>query len=92
MEALHESSNDKCSPHFYMASWHQAQLVWLALKHLGIGNRETWGWIITSPAYCDENDNDGNNNNNNGLSLSSEPHFCGCGSECKMMDTDNVAF
>lgn len=75
-----------------MASWRHAQLVWLALKHLGLGNGETRGWIITSSAYCDENDNDGNNNNNNGLSLSSEPHFCGCGGECRMMDTDNVAF
>lgn len=75
-----------------MASWHHAQLIWLAPAHLALGNGETWGWIITSAAYCDENDNDGNNNNNNGLSLSFEPHFCGRGGECKIMDTDNMAF
>lgn len=57
---------------------------------------KTRGWIITSSAYCDENDNDGNNNNNNnnnsGLSLSSELHPLGCGGGCEMMDTDKVAF
>lgn len=75
-----------------MTFWHHAQRVWLAPEHLGLGNRETWGWIITNSAYCDENDNEGNNNNNNGLSRSFEPHFCGHTGEYKMMDTDNKAF
>jgi len=38
------------------------QLVWLAPEHLGLDNRDRWGWIITNSAYCDENDNDTNNN------------------------------
>lgn len=42
-----------------MTSWLPAQLVWLAQKHLGLGGGETWGWIITNSAYCDENYNDG---------------------------------
>lgn len=62
-------------------------------KHLGLGNEETWGRIITNSAYCDENYNDGNNNNNsNGFSRSSVHHFCGRVAAFKMVHADNVAF
>lgn len=76
-----------------MTSWLRARLVWLAQKHLGLGNVETWGRIITNSAYCDENYNDGNNNNNsNGFRRSSEHHFRGCVAARKMVNTDNAAF
>lgn len=76
-----------------MTSWLHARLVWLAQKHLGLGNEETWGRIITNSAYCDENYNDGNNNNNgDGFSRSCVHHFCGCVATFKMVHTDNVAF
>lgn len=65
------------------SKWHLGIKPSLYAWHLGFGNRETWGWIITD---------DINNKNNNGLSPSYEHIFCGCDVQCEMMDQDNVAF